>query len=72
MTMEATDSPSSRVGTRFWHPGADMAAVEGAELVVSRAEGVWLWDDAGKRYLDGTAGLWCVVLLASSSFSGAP
>lgn len=58
MTMEATDSPSSRVGTRFWHPGADMAAVEGAELVVSRAEGVWLWDDAGKRYLDGTAGLW--------------
>jgi adenosylmethionine-8-amino-7-oxononanoate aminotransferase len=35
-----------------------MAAVDGAELVVSHAEGVWLWDDAGKRYLDATASLW--------------
>lgn len=44
--------------SRFWHPFSDMGSVDGAELVISRAEGVWLWDDAGKRYLDGTASLW--------------
>jgi adenosylmethionine-8-amino-7-oxononanoate aminotransferase len=35
-----------------------MATVESAELVISRAEGVWLGDDAGNWYLDGTASLW--------------
>jgi len=49
---------TTRPTTRFWHPFSDMAAVDGAELVVSRAEDVWLWDDAGKRYLDATASLW--------------
>jgi putrescine aminotransferase len=28
--------------------------------VITRAEGVYLWDSDGKRYLDGMAGLWCV------------
>jgi putrescine---pyruvate transaminase len=46
--------------TRLWHPFADMSAVDGAEFVLERAEGVWLWDDAGKRYLDATASLWYV------------
>ena len=26
-------------------------------VVFARGEGVWLWDDAGKRYLDGVAGV---------------
>ncbi|MFW6640508.1 aspartate aminotransferase family protein [Nocardiopsis algeriensis] len=30
----------------------------GPEFVVARAEGVWLWDSSGDRYLDGTASLW--------------
>ncbi|MFD6952270.1 adenosylmethionine-8-amino-7-oxononanoate aminotransferase [Nocardiopsis sp. TSRI0078] len=30
----------------------------GPEFTVARAEGVWLWDDSGDRYLDGTASLW--------------
>ncbi len=46
--------------TRFWHPFADMAAVRGAEIVITGGEGVEVWDDAGNRYLDGTASLWCV------------
>jgi putrescine---pyruvate transaminase len=45
--------------TRLWHPFADMATVRSAEFVVERGEDVWLWDDAGRRYLDATAGLWC-------------
>jgi putrescine---pyruvate transaminase len=46
--------------TRFWHPFADMHAVRGAEIVIDRGEGIWVWDAQGNRYLDGTASLWCV------------
>jgi putrescine aminotransferase len=46
--------------TAFWHPFAAMGTVRGAEFVITRGEDVWLWDDAGNRYLDGTASLWCV------------
>ncbi|WP_067970968.1 aminotransferase family protein [Nocardiopsis trehalosi] len=31
---------------------------KGPEFVVAKAEGAWLWDDNGDRYLDGTASLW--------------
>ncbi len=45
--------------TRYWHPFADMARVEATgELVLDRAEGVHVWDEAGRRYLDATASLW--------------
>ena len=44
--------------TSLWHPFSDMAAVRGNEFVVSRGEGVWLWDEDGNRYLDGSASLW--------------
>jgi putrescine aminotransferase len=49
---------STRPDTALWHPFADMAAVRGAEFVISRGEGVWLFDDSGRRYLDGSASLW--------------
>jgi adenosylmethionine-8-amino-7-oxononanoate aminotransferase len=43
----------------FWHSFADMAAVEsGGELVIDRGEGVHVWDEQGRRYLDATASLW--------------
>ena len=48
----------TRKNTSLWHPFADMASVRGNELVISRGEGVWLWDDDGNRYLDGSASLW--------------
>jgi len=45
--------------TRFWHPVADMSAVAaGGELILERGEGVHVWDESGRRYLDATAGLW--------------
>ena len=46
--------------TRLWHPFADMHAVRGAEIVMVRGEGAYVWDDDGRRYLDGTASLWNV------------
>ena len=44
--------------TRLWHPFADMALVRSSEVVIERGEGVWVYDDRGRRYLDGTAALW--------------
>jgi putrescine---pyruvate transaminase len=44
--------------TSLWHPFADMAAVRDSEFVFTRGEGVWLWDEAGNRYIDGSASLW--------------
>jgi putrescine aminotransferase len=43
---------------RFWHPFANMAEVDGNELVIDRAEDVWVFDEAGRRYLDGSGSLW--------------
>nr|WP_231398560.1 aspartate aminotransferase family protein [Conexibacter woesei] len=48
----------SQTDSKFWHPFAAMGSVRRGELVLSRADDVWVWDEDGKRYLDGTAALW--------------
>jgi len=56
--------------TRHWqaldaahhvHPFSDTAALnkEGVR-VVTRGEGVYLWDSEGHKIIDGMSGLWCV------------
>jgi adenosylmethionine-8-amino-7-oxononanoate aminotransferase len=35
-----------------------MAEVQRRDFLVDRAEGVWIYDRDGRRYLDGTASLW--------------
>lgn len=43
----------------LWHGFADMGAVErDGAFVVARGTGAYVWDEAGNRYLDATAGLW--------------
>lgn len=44
--------------TRLWHPFSDMSAVRHSEFVLTRGEGVWVYDDEERRYLDATASLW--------------
>jgi len=45
----------------FLHPFTDTKALrEAGTRVITRADGVWLWDSNGERLLDGMAGLWCV------------
>ncbi|HXE46293.1 MAG TPA: aspartate aminotransferase family protein [Conexibacter sp.] len=46
----------------LWHPFADMGAVARSRLTLVRAKGAWVWDEEGRRYLDGTASLWCANL----------
>lgn len=45
-----------------FHPFTALAEHEqhGPTVVMVRGEGVWLEDSAGRRYIDGMAGLWCV------------
>src|SRR3954451_20818421 len=56
--MAIADDPPITRTTAFWHPFADMGAVSRAEFVIERGEGVYVFDTAGRRYLDGTASLW--------------
>lgn len=43
----------------FWHPFADMRAVNASgEFVIDRGEGYHVFDAKGRRYLDATASLW--------------
>jgi putrescine aminotransferase len=49
---------TSQQDTRLWHPFSDMGAVRHGELVLDRAEGVWIHGEDGRRYLDATASLW--------------
>lgn len=43
----------------YWHAFTQMAEYE--PFIIERAEGVWLYDTDGKRYLDGVSSLWCNV-----------
>lgn len=42
----------------FWHPFAEMSKVQNDHFVVDRGEGVYVFDESGRRYLDAAAGLW--------------
>jgi adenosylmethionine-8-amino-7-oxononanoate aminotransferase len=45
-----------------WHPFTQQQGwSEEAPLVIERGEGSYLFDTEGRRYLDGTAALWCNV-----------
>jgi len=51
--------PAALDQRHVWHPFTDMASWLADEpLVVERAEGCWLIDTAGRRYLDANASLW--------------
>ncbi|TCT12037.1 putrescine aminotransferase [Tepidamorphus gemmatus] len=42
------------------HPFTDFKALNAERSrVMTRGDGVWIWDTDGNRYLDGMAGLWC-------------
>lgn len=43
----------------LWHGFSDMGAVEAdGQFVITRGKGAYVFDTAGTRYLDATAGLW--------------
>jgi putrescine aminotransferase len=43
------------------HPFTQTSALNAEGVrVITRADGIYLWDSEGKRLIDGMAGLWCV------------
>lgn len=45
------------------HPTTNLLAHRGSgPLVIERAEGIFVYDNNGKRYIEGLAGLWCTGL----------
>ncbi len=57
------NSPHARDIRSHLHPytNADLHAQVGPHIF-SRGEGIYVYDDAGKRYIEGLAGLWCTAL----------
>ncbi|WP_137388559.1 aminotransferase [Rhodoligotrophos defluvii] len=57
------NSPSARDIAYQVHPQTNIRLHEaGGPLIIARGEGVYVFDNDGKRYLDAMAGLWCVSL----------
>src|SRR5258706_6036252 len=45
------------------HPATNLRTLQkDGPLVITRGEGVYVYDDEGRRYLEGMAGLWCASL----------
>jgi 4-aminobutyrate--pyruvate transaminase len=54
------NSPAARDVASVLHPFTNLAqhAVNGPHLLV-KGKGIYVYDDAGKEYIEGLAGLWC-------------
>ena len=57
-------SPAARRDLAYHlHPSTNLRQVQTEGLlVITRGEGVYVYDDEGRRYLEGMAGLWCASL----------
>lgn len=45
------------------HPYTNLAVhEERGPLIIKRGEGIYVWDEADNRYIEGLAGLWCTAL----------
>lgn len=61
-----TDSLAKKDIAYNLHPYTNLAAHEDrGPLIITRGEGIYVWDSDGNRYIEGLAGLWCVSLGSS-------
>ena len=59
----APDSIEARDLKHLIHPNSNLSDIKKRGPAVHvRAEGVYLWDNQGKQYIEGLAGLWCTAL----------
>jgi 4-aminobutyrate--pyruvate transaminase len=59
----APDSIEAKDLRTLLHPSTNLKQhSRQGPIVHERAEGVYLWDNKGKQYLEGMAGLWCTAL----------
>ena len=61
--MSLTTQAARRDLSFHLHPATNLRQVQAeGPLVITRGEGVYVYDDEGRRYLEGMAGLWCASL----------
>ncbi len=61
--MSLANSLAARDVQSLVHPFTNaLRHKESGPLVIDRGEGVYVFDDEGRRYIEGMAGLWCVSL----------
>jgi len=61
--MSLTTPAARRDLSYHLHPATNLRSVQTeGPLVITRGEGVYVYDDEGRRYLEGMAGLWCASL----------
>src|SRR6202789_3177976 len=57
------NSAAARDIANALHPYTDLKAhLETGPMIISRGEGVRVWDEQGKSYIESVAGLWCAAL----------
>ena len=57
------NSPASRDIAYVMHPYTNLKKhQETGPIVIERGEGVYVYDDTGKQYIEALAGLWCTAL----------
>ncbi|MGH8915712.1 MAG: aspartate aminotransferase family protein [Acidimicrobiia bacterium] len=42
----------------LWHPFAEMSKVQHHPFIIDRGEGIYVYDESGRQYLDAAASLW--------------
>ena len=59
----APDSVEAKDLAHLLHPATNLADLHRrGPMVHARAKGAYVWDNRGKQYLEGMAGLWCTAL----------
>ena len=59
----APNSLAARDVAYALHPYTNLAAHEKrGPHIITRGEGIYVWDDDGNRFIEGLAGLWCTSL----------
>jgi len=57
------NSPAARDVAYFLHPYTNARAhEENGPMIITKGDGVYVYDDGGKQYLEAMAGLWCASL----------
>lgn len=60
-TNLSTSDLQKKDAKHHFHPFTDHSTLGVNERrIITKADGVWLWDSEGERIMDGMAGLWCV------------
>ena len=63
MNQIRPNSPAARDVAHALHPYTDLVSHQSAgPMIISRGDGVHVYDDAGRDYIESAAGLWCANL----------